>query len=497
MINEGRMAGTKKQADDDILDLTDLIMVGATQIENVGVASQMSKPSPPVEANISSDDVLDNMVEEFEQSKQAGPAKAAAEKPQSSDALDMSNLDDLLGSLNLEDDTDDTDGFDEDNSLPDLDEILGNENSSDVSRDVPDSFDEDDDVPAPSKKKAQTSPLDALDLSVLDLPSELQGIDDDLTSMAADILNEHSPQQTAKKAPVAEAVAEKKPVAEAVAEKKPVAEAVAEKKSVADKNIVDNTIADLSFDAVEEKTPPAKVAPKQANPVSASPVNDADVDADDDLFLGNIEDTNSTGTSPETSMSGNAAFERSEPEAASVNNQSSSKNNRLSKMSDEMGADNYNRMRIENVLDDFSNKTTSSLGVLQVSVNKIVVQVSSLEAQMSTKHADDSTAYKEIAEKFEKQTTSLDDRLMQLEEVFAEQKTLNEQFSGVIEAQSAASLEEDSLRVEFEKIRQELTEAVERITSLENNMERDVTLATAKILKEEIIPFIINNIAKT
>ena len=420
MINEGRMAGIKKQKDDDIIDLTEVVVVGAAK--NKAVAKSLS----PTQNNLSSDDVLDNMVEEFEQSKQSAPKK---ETESLSNGLDMSQLDDLMSSLNLEDEAE---GFNAKESFIELDEVVdakkpGSKNS----------FDEDEEIistPAPisspstKKQAASGKKADLLDLSDLDVSLDIQDIDEELNLIAADILDDH-PVASKEKATEPEPASEKAPAKAAdpeLAPEKAPAKAVASERDIA----------------------PEKSGTSPARPAKAP-----------------------------------------------------------NEMSSEINGESGNRMRIENVLDDFSNKTTSSLGVLQESVNKIVAQVLSLESQIHSKPAEEPTVSKEIVENFEKRTSSLEDRVVKLEEGFAEQENLAAQASNIPDVDDSSSLlqdeqlgdqsQDDQLQEELDEIRQDLAEALDRISSLEANMERDVTLATAKILKEEIIPFIISNIAKT
>ena len=154
-------------------------------------------------------------------------------------------------------------------------------------------------------------------------------------------------------------------------------------------------------------------------------------------------------------------------------------------------AKNEHLMRLEGSLDTFSHETGARLDVLQTSVDSLTTKVSSLESQMNAGSANKATFDTEVVTKLEKRMSVLEGRMMHLEEIFAEQKMLNDQLSTILDADTSShAVAESKVELELELLHQELLAALDRITSLEDNLERDVAKVTAKVIKEEIIPLI-------
>ncbi len=83
---------------------------------------------------------------------------------------------------------------------------------------------------------------------------------------------------------------------------------------------------------------------------------------------------------------------------------------------------------------------------------------------------------------------TMDARMIKLEDILATQKILNDQLSSFVDIKKKTEFaEKDAL---ISQLQQKLTEADERLLHLEQNMEKEVAKATAKVLRDEIIPIL-------
>ncbi len=587
------MTNTNSQINEDIIDLTDVVIVGAVNNAVGGVTGQTDNTVPPhvpsqddiasqntagmneasaahSSQDISSDAVLDGMMEEFEQSQKV-VAEELSENPSASidsnDNLDLTQLDGLINSLDLDSDTDspvDDDPFsDLDDSFND---ILG-EGSFSADFDAP----EDISVEASAPSDAD---VNTFNLEDLDIVSEAQGLEDELDSIAADILDE-------------------RPVAAA----NPVPENSGEVSAANDEMDVQSAPQDFSVESTDDflsdlpddlfTASPNEVSSVSPNALSSdlpdalpenlsndlAPSIDADLPDDfsedlSDIFnipepeadepelkldfkdanlaqalsydenLSSILGEDSEPTTPiipealaeeeiseEVETIDNTMFaqsvdisEENEISSSTGSNEldadfteflengptdfakdsahtesavSAEVNGNQAPTSSAVGTKNQDRIEsLEHILDGFSTETSLRLDLLQSSINKLTQQFSSLESQVPASAVSEESDQTVIITKLEKRVSSLEARMMKLEEIFAEQKMLNDQLSSVLDTGAPSAANNDHLTTDVKTLRNDLDGVLERITSLESNMEKEVAIAAAKVLREEIIPLV-------
>jgi len=459
MINEDRMAATKESKTDAIIDLTEVVQVGVVKNKAAGAAAKLGKSLPSIQDSISSDDVLDNMVEEFEKSKLSQesaedtlktPPKAASAK------LDTNQLDNIIENLDLDGDAD---SLNDDEGFPDLDEMLdgGTSESNDI--DLPDSFGEDEESSfASNNGKEQAS--DSGDLSDLDL-ALAQGIDEELSLLAADILDEQPLEDDEQDATI---TAQSNPAKVASGKPPPSGKAPPDKTAAPAK-------------AAPAKPAPAKAAPEKANASGKAP----------SAPVAPTQAASQASISKELGAVSSEMASHVEVLQVSIDKLAgqflSMEAQLKANCTDKLVADTDIAASIDKLAGQFLSveaqlKANSTEGLAAdaetaTNIDKLAEQFLSVEAQLKANSTERLAADAETATNIDNRVTSLEARMVRLEDIFAEQT-----------------------KVEIEKLHQELAGALESIASLEANMERDVTLATAKILKEEIIPFIITNMGQ-
>ena len=92
---------------------------------------------------------------------------------------------------------------------------------------------------------------------------------------------------------------------------------------------------------------------------------------------------------------------------------------------------------------------------------------------------------------------ALEKRVATLDDIFSEQKMLNDELSKNLDslmqnagAQGAGSDQTAALEEKIAVLEGQLAEAQAKIAGLEENLEKAASLAAAKVLREEIIPLL-------
>lgn len=169
---------------------------------------------------------------------------------------------------------------------------------------------------------------------------------------------------------------------------------------------------------------------------------------------------------------------------------------------------------LEDKLDAFSTNTTGRLEILQNSVDTLSTQVSSIEEHInvaprnvsaSSILAEDSSLglnnESMLMHKLESKVKILESRIEKLEEFFEAQVMLHNSIdpdSNLDVAKNVFTKKQDSTlekvntsnESELNSMREEMALMMARLEDLEVNMEKNVALTAARVLKEEIIPLL-------
>ncbi len=134
--------------------------------------------------------------------------------------------------------------------------------------------------------------------------------------------------------------------------------------------------------------------------------------------------------------------------------------------------------------------------VLALDTNVVESQADNLEeivlrlSELETKVAEQNKHISEIEiaknEELTNKVKFVEDRLAKLDDIFAEQKMLNDELAKKMDTQETSNI--DELQNKILLLEEQLKISNEKIANLEINLEKAVSLAAAKVLREEIIP---------
>lgn len=519
---------------DEIIDLTDVVSVG-----NAGEKTD----SASVE-----DDVLDSLVNDFEKNIGSVSAPEANEdKEESDEPLDLAKLDNLINSYNLDFDADEENNQGEN---PNANEIE-NQNDMDVAfvpdgqlphnmqtKTAPDAADINDKQadfnPGPLDQNDDLDTNDIPSIEDIDLPSledeNEEGHDDidlltkdiidgtnnaktssgnDINDTASDdsfsaFLNEEAAKQEAKPKQVQTAAAIQKNTqqmpapdmqkisADDVALKSGMAEDAEEINEDAFNNILNEL--SLEHETDEEVVPFAREAPSNTEPIHLK----GDVSfieaqgkekANDDIHL--------VQSASKVLASGEVYLEKFNGEDDSVGAKIKNLSTRVASLEQRLvGSDSKSQ---DNALE-----LTYRINGLETKITELQEAVKAELITIKTESAKiDSIAEENKAQKNSPELTGLTDKIQTLEtriatldDIFSEQKMLNDELSRNLETliQGRAAPDNSSqVQVLEEKITAlegELSQAKAKIIDLEENIEKAASLAAAKVLREEIIPLL-------
>lgn len=492
----------KNDSVEDIIDLTEVVSIGSgVGVENDTVQSE--------------NDVLDSLVNEFEEQNDS------PDTVQDDNALDLSNLDSLISSyhLDFEDENKSDSELDSDfdallndikkeNDTENIDEqdefsLAGNGIADDEDDEIdlltndiingPDSAQQSDDVldltePLVVSETDETEPgqseafLDELD-SQLGLTEDIDGIskakqdedaaDGQFDESLADDGGEAFEEETLKSD---------------MAEEEP--EDITDEKF----NDILNELT-LEHETDEEVVPFAKDASSENMPIHLK--GEISFLETQSSSKENTEDVSLVQSASKVLDSDEAYLEKFSGEDESVGAKLKNISTSLTSLEQRLhGSDskwqdtglelNYRISGLETRLSDFEQSSRSEIAALKSSAAQF--------SQMAEEFSDKLNAAAEC-DHYQEKLQALETRIATLDDIFSEQKMLNDELAKTLEEQSSgsASLDNGSVQALEEKVtalQQELTAAQEKIKLLEENIEKAASMAAAKVLREEIIPLL-------
>lgn len=238
-------------------------------------------------------------------------------------------------------------------------------------------------------------------------------------------------------------------------------------KDAAEENMPIRLNGDISFIENMEKEKPAEVHLVQ----SASKVLDSD-----EAYLEKFEgEDESVGAKLKTLSSGLASLEH-----------------RLlgsdSKCQD-MGLEiNYRIGGLETRVSELEKNTKAELSYLNAALEKFSQTAADVSAEKNSVLSDG-------MEKLQEKVLGLESRVATLDDIFSEQKMLNDELAKTLDSQSlSANSSEDgqvnALQEQVAALQKELEQAQAKISMMEENIEKMASMAAAKVLREEIIPLL-------
>ena len=505
---------------EEIIDLTDVVSVGNT--------------GDNAEAPRMEDDVLDSLVSDFEKNIGAVsvPVKNAenAEHEESDEPLDLGKLDSLINSYNLDFDADENSeenkvdngmevAFVEDEHSPNIQAHFDEENTFNphAQGNMPDAHDIDDndipsfeDIDLPSLEDEQD--IDLLTKDIIDGTNTEKNADSseniNMDDFQADednpfsaVLNEQlgqqqgsSPKQQPKPAPAKAAPQNMQGAPEISQEfeddnlKIDMAEQPAEE---INEDVFNDILTELSLEheTDEEVVPFAKEAPSDAKPIhlkgDVSFIEAGGKEKSEDIHL--VQSASKVLASDEAYLE-KFSGEKDDSVGAKIKNISTkmfSLEQRLiaadSKVQDSMLELNYRINGLETKLNE--------------ALEAIKTEILAIKSENTGALADEKTAQgnsegsADLADKIQ----ALEKRVATLDDIFSEQKMLNDELSGNLDSlmqNMGASGQNTGLEEKIALLEGQLAEAQAKIAGLEENLEKAASLAAAKVLREEIIPLL-------
>ncbi len=145
---------------------------------------------------------------------------------------------------------------------------------------------------------------------------------------------------------------------------------------------------------------------------------------------------------------------------------------------------------------DLTQDANTRFGELEGNLAKLVSWVERIESKLSPEQQteikvqglDDNSERSDELSKIAYDVKNIDARMVKLEDILATQKILNDQLSSLVDIKKKILTEEKD--AEINELRTQLNKADKRIELLEQNIEKEVAKATAKVLRDEIIPLL-------
>lgn len=528
---------------EEIIDLTDVVSVG-----NAGDKAD----APSVE-----DDVLDSLVNDFEKNIGAAPdSEVNEEKEESDEPLDLAKLDNLINSYNLDFEADeensqgenqDTNEIDTQNDMdvafvpdgqqPHAMQANFRQNSTaeqgDFFQDSQETHDIDasdvpsfEDIDLPSLEEEPENDIDQLTKDIIDgtdntktspensVQDFAQNDDDSfsafLNAEAEQQKQEVKPKQAdrsaAPTAPVAPAAAPKKetqkvsagaPQMSSVEDKTLKSDMAADDAEEINDDAFNNIFNELSLDheTDEEVVPFAQEAASNSQPIHLKgDVSFIEAQGKDKAS----EDIPLVQSASKVLASGDVYLEKFNGEDDSVGAKIKNLSTRIVSLEQRlMGSDSKaqdNALELTYRINGLETKITE----LQEAVKAELITIKSANAKIDSfteentiqkNSQENPNAVAELTEKIQ----ALETRIATLDDIFSEQKMLNDELSKNLDALMNSALSDNSSQALEERIAAlegELSQAQAKIASLEENIEKAASLAAAKVLREEIIPLL-------
>lgn len=512
---------------DEIIDLTDVVSVG-----NAGDKSS----SPSAE-----DDVLDSLVNDFEKNLGfVSESEINEEKEESDEPLDLAKLDNLINSYNIDFDAEDENpqsgqaaqdidmqngmevAFVHDDRVPtmqpnmqtDAHENAFDEHSDIDAHDIP-SFE---DIDLPSLEEEHEDEIDVLTKDIIDgtnaaekSPEQAAEQEIDVQKKGGDksfsaVLNDEFAQQEEDGEQAHPAQAEKNScqmtapeISRTSFEEKPLKSDMAEDSNEINEDVFNNILNELSLDheTDEEVVPFAQEVSPETKPIHLKG-NISFIEAQG-KDKGN-EDIHYVQSASKVLASDEAYLEKFNGEDDSVGAKIKNLSTKVVSLeqrlvgSDSKAQDNaleltYRINGLETKLTELQVAVNTELMTIKTANEKIDSLVEERKQQENTQEKTPVTA--ELTDKIQ----AIETRVATLDDIFSEQKMLNDELSKSLDSlmQNSGNSDSSHVRELEEKIailENELVQAQAKIRSLEENIEKAASLAAAKVLREEIIPLL-------
>ena len=492
---------------DEIIDLTDVVSVG-----NAGEKS----------ASSAEDDVLDSLVNDFEKNLgSVSESELAEEKEESDEPLDLAKLDNLINSYNIDFDAEDENNHDENQGSQEIGAQDGmdvafvqddrapmqpttqpngqmdmHENADIDEHDIP-SFD---DIDLPSLEEEHEDEIDVLTKDIIDGTNAAQKSPEQAQAMAKQtaqetgdnsfsaLLNEEVEQQSASMS--APQMPQTSP------DEKPLQSDMAEEADEINDDVFNNILNELSLDheTDEEVVPFAQEVSPEAKPIHLK--GDVSFIEAQNKEKGG-EEIHLVQSASKVLASGEAYLEKFNGEDDSVGAKIKNLSTKVVSLEQRLvGADSKaqdNALELTYRINGLETKLTE----LQEAVNAELLTIKTVSAKVDSlaeekEHEgntqENTLGVSELTGKIQ----AIETRVATLDDIFSEQKMLNDelsqnldnlmQHSGNSDASQVQQLEEKIAMLE-----NELGQAQAKISALEENIEKAASLAAAKVLRGALL----------